>query len=106
MSPRPGTLFLSGLFLFAQAPDPTHPIIRVSTRMVEVNVVVHGKTGSVDNLTKSDFRILDKGKEQKIAFFSMNSARRAQKATAPQPHAKFTNRPVSGENPPSITVVL
>lgn len=106
MSPRSGILLLTGLFLFAQTPDPTRPTIRVSTQLVEINVVVRGKTGPVDNLARNDFRILEKGKEVKIGFFSMNSVHQARKTSAPLPRAKFTNRPAAGENPPSITVVL
>jgi VWFA-related protein len=45
--------------------------IRVTTRLVQVNVVVLNKKGEpVDDLTEKDFTLFDKGQEQKIAFFS------------------------------------
>jgi len=106
MGPRWGIPLLTGLFLLAQTPDPAPPIIRVSTHVVEVNVIVQGKAGPVDNLTKDDFRLLDKGKERKIAFFSVNSIHKTGRASAPRQRAMFSNRPASDENPPSITVVL
>ncbi len=85
-------------------------VIRVTTRMVEVNVIVRDLHGPVAGLTKDDFRILDKGKLQKIAFFSANTIQHAPPAPR-QPSARpttvFTNRPaVSVENPSSVTVVL
>src|ERR1700720_2757518 len=87
MSPRWGIPLLTGLFVFAQSPDPTAPTIRVSTHVVEVNVIVQGKTGPVDNLTKDDFRLLEKGKERKIAFFSVNSIHKTGRAPTPRPRA-------------------
>jgi VWFA-related protein len=88
------------------------PVIHVTTRMVEVNVIVRDRHGPVAGLTKDDFTIFDKGKPQKIAFFSANSTRHAPaagpsptKSTAPA--SVFTNRPNQNvESPSSVTVVL
>jgi VWFA-related protein len=105
----PFMLFIATLSLLAQDPN----VIRVTTRMVEVNVIVHDRNGPVTGLTRSDFTILDKGKAQKIAFFSANLAAHASvaataKASTPAlPVNVFTNRPAPRtENPSSATVVL
>jgi VWFA-related protein len=51
------------------------PVIKVTTRLVQVNVVVHNKKGEpVRDLTKEDFVLFDKGQEQKILFFSKESS--------------------------------
>src|ERR1700689_2786037 len=49
-------------------------VIRVTTRLVQISVVVHDKNGApVRDLTKDDFSLFDKGQEQKILFFSKES---------------------------------
>jgi len=51
------------------------PVIKVTTRLVQVNVVVHNKKGeAVSDLAKDDFVLFDKGQEQKILFFSKESS--------------------------------
>jgi VWFA-related protein len=88
------------------------PVIHVTTRMVELNVIVRDRHGPVAGLTKDDFAIFDKGKPQKIAFFSANSTRRAPAAgrspvKPAAPANVFTNRPNPNvESPSSVTVVL
>jgi VWFA-related protein len=56
-----------GVMLVAQE----QPLVRVNTQLVEVDVVVKGKSGPVANLTQDDFTILDEGKRQKIAAFAV-----------------------------------
>jgi VWFA-related protein len=85
-------------------------VIRVTTRMVEVNVIVRDHNGPVTGLTKDDFTIFDKGKPQKIAFFAANTVKHAAPATASpaaQQKMVFTNRPaLSADAASSVTVVL
>src|SRR5437773_948276 len=51
------------------------PAIRVTTRLVQVNVVVVDKKGEpVRDLTKEDFALFDKRQEQTIQFFSKESS--------------------------------
>jgi hypothetical protein len=52
--------------LFTQEP------IRVATRLVQVNVVVHKDGLPVADLTRDDFRVLENGKEQPIELFETN----------------------------------
>src|ERR1039457_1540373 len=61
-----------------QAPSPPaqqpNPVIKVTTHLVQVNVVVHNKKGEpVTDLKKEDFVLYDKGQEQQIKLFSMET---------------------------------
>src|SRR5258708_8060658 len=78
--------------LSLQAQNTNQPTIRVTTRLVQVNVVVHDKKGEpVADLKKEDFSIFDKGKEQKVAVFSMDSIDAAPKPWPPLPPSLFSN---------------
>ena len=84
----------------AQAP------IQVTTRLVEVTVVVRDKHGAVADLRKSDFEILDKGKPRQIATFSMARAS-DHVSRSPLPPGTFSNRQNrQGDSPVSATVLL
>jgi VWFA-related protein len=50
------------------------PVIKVTTHLVQVDVVVRDAKGSVPGLTRDDFRLFDQGKSQKIALFQVNRA--------------------------------
>jgi VWFA-related protein len=81
---------------FQSAPstsDVPVPTIRVSTHLVLVDVVVTDKQGKhVDGLKPEDFVVQEKGKTQKIAFFSSPSE--AQKQRAPElPPGIYSNKP-------------
>jgi len=79
---------------------------RVNTRLVQVDVVVRSKHHAVTGLTKTDFRILDNGKPQSIATFSVRSNGSNLKAT-PVPPEIISNRVTSrGEEPVAATVIL
>ncbi len=68
------TIFTLTLTLSAQRqPEPPAPIIRAGSRLVEVDVVVRDKDGPVTGLTRDDFTLLDQGKRQKIAEFSVGA---------------------------------
>ncbi len=84
----------------AQAP------IQVTTRLVQVAVVVRDKHGAIADLTKSDFEILDKGKSRQIATFSV--ARASDRAAhAALPPNTFSNRlDRQSESPVTATVLL
>jgi VWFA-related protein len=98
-------LTLSSL-LTGQEP-PTVPVLRVTTRLVEVGVVVRHKNGPVSNLTQDDFKIFDRGKRQKIAFFRKNSSRFAAPASSPADPDVFTNRSqVNPDEPRGVTIFL
>lgn len=87
------------------------PKIRVATHLVQVDVVVRDRNGPVENLTKDDFTVLDRGKPQVISFFSQNSSESKRAITAPPltlPPDTFTDLPQysAATEPRSITIVL
>jgi VWFA-related protein len=67
---------LSVAILAAQTPitPTTPPTFHVSTRLIQVSVIVHDKKGEpVTGLTKDQFTLFDQGKAQPIAVFSEQS---------------------------------
>lgn len=104
MGRRLSLLFAIAVLLAAQT-----PVIRVDTRLVEINVVVRDQNNRpVEGLTKDDFTIFDRNQKQKIALFSVSSVHKlAKPATAPVPPGIYTNRPEERvESPTTVTVVL
>jgi VWFA-related protein len=98
-------LLLPITILIAQ--DQSQPTIRVTTRLVQVNVVVHDKKGEpVSDLKKEDFTILEKGKEQKVAVFAVDSINAPTKAWPTLPPNIFSNRVQTADTPTSVTVIL
>ena len=87
--------------VLAQAGAPaSDSTIRITTRLVYVDVVVHDSAGHlVKGLTKDDFKVLEDGAPQTIDYFVPHTYDiGTAKALPPAPHAKneFTNVPVSG----------
>ena len=69
---------LSASLVVAQTPVPPTPApgseqpIRVTTRLIQLNVVAQDRHGNpVTDLTKDDFVLKDAGKDQKISVFSL-----------------------------------
>ena len=92
-----------------QQPKQQQPVIRTTTRLVEVSVVVQDKNGNpITGLTKEDFKLFDQGKQQSIALFSGSSPVPVSVAPrAPLPPNMFTNRfDQKGEEPGAVTVIL
>lgn len=103
--------------LSAQQPPPERPtavessnklVLRVSTRLVHVNVIVNDKHGKpITGLTKENFVLLDKKKPQEIRFFS---AETNMLRDQPQPSLSpdtYSNRPSEHANvSPSVTIIL
>ncbi len=84
------------------------PVLRVTTRLVEVNVVVTGKQGRpVDGLTKDDFTITEDGKPQRIESFSVEKVHLLPPPAEPLPPDIYTNRyELKGGAPSAVTIVL
>ncbi|MGH9648372.1 MAG: VWA domain-containing protein, partial [Bryobacteraceae bacterium] len=95
---------LIGLAGLMAAQEPSS--FRVNTRLVEVDVVVRSKAGAVTGLTKNDFRILDNGRPQNIATFSVRSSSAKSSAAPLPPHAISNRVSRSGEEPVAATVIL
>jgi VWFA-related protein len=106
-----GTVQCIGVFcLAAIVPTITAqetPVLRVNTRMVEVDVVVHSKGAAVEDLNRDDFTVFDNGKPQKIAAFNVISSRTSAGKSVPLPPGAASNRlSMAGKEPAGITVVL
>jgi VWFA-related protein len=91
---------------------PTQPAIRVTSKVVQLSVIVHDKDGNpVSGLKKEDFKLYDQGQLQKVAFFSEQSnTLRTQAATTADSrntlHA-FSNRySQDGSFSGGVTVIL
>ena len=113
-------LFLALLLFFQAAPfaifsarqatqnSVPPPPLRVTTHLVEVNVVVNDKHGSpITGLAQKDFTLLDNGKPQEIRVFSAETNLPSAAPRAPLPPGTYTNRPEEQTNvPASVTVIL
>ena len=95
-------------------PTPGVPPIKVTTRLVQLSVVVHDHHGRpVSDLTKDDFEVVDQGKKQAIRLFTVDTLTPATPAGPNAPAQAFfprnvvTNRPARQAGAPtSITVLL
>ncbi len=102
-------------FVIAQDSAPTGPAIRVTSRHVEVAVIVQDEHGEpITGLTKDDFELSDQGKPQSIADFSVlsefkPSTSNTQAAGNARNTRKFvySNRASTGtEASPRVSVIL
>jgi len=88
-------------------PQQESATIRVSTRLVQISVTVHDKTGPVSNLKKSDFTIFDQGKLRSVSLFSMTSAEAQVRQAPPLPPNTFSNYiEHHASRPSTVTVIL
>src|SRR6266851_4494511 len=93
-----------------QSSSDSSAVIRATTRLVQVDVVVTDSSGppAKDRLSEKDFTILEDGKPQKISFFSFQQFEGQEKRQLPQlpPHVA-TNRPEYGRSagPPIILLL-
>lgn len=92
----------------AQTPaQPPEPVLRSTTRLIQLNVIVRDRHGEpVRGLSKEDFHITDNGKPQQVSVFSMDS-----NAVLPQaeqlPANTFTNQlQLKSGVPGSVSVIL
>jgi VWFA-related protein len=83
------------------------PRVRVSTRLVQVDVIVRDKNGPVADLTKDEFVVLDRGRPQGISLFSVESGSSENQPVQPLPQNTFSDLPQYGTRAPrSLTIVL
>jgi VWFA-related protein len=91
---------------FLRPAFPQQPL-RSTTRIVQIDVLVHDRDGnSVAGLTKDDFVLLDEKRPQQIKFFSVVKTEVLPAASAPPPPNTFTNEIDQGGVPANLTVVL
>ena len=93
-----------------QSPSDSKTVLRTSTRLVQVNVIVHDKNVPVANLTKDDFILMDRGRPRNIDVFSVESSARSASSAGsagPLPPNTFSNRQTGGGSvPPNVVIVL
>src|ERR1700737_556337 len=80
----------------------------MTTRLVQVNVVVKDKQGlPVTDLRQDDFVLKESGREQQIRLFQVSSTQALENARNPLPPNIFSNRiERSSGTPPNVTVIL
>lgn len=109
------TLVLAGIpaHLFGQAPQTATeeepvPTVRVSTHLVLVDAVVTDKHNQpVLGLKAEDFTVQEKGKRQKIAFFSVPAQAGSRPAVPSLPPGTYSNRPeYRAPHGPATVIVL
>ena len=109
------SLIASSGFAQSTPPQKTAPgsptqALRVSSRLVQVSVIVRRRGSPVTGLTKDDFTILDQNRPQQIADFSeqsYNSSSQVHTPASAPSKTSFSNHfdPDSGV-PNSVTIIL
>jgi VWFA-related protein len=107
--------FLFVITAAAQLDGPQTPAVEsapastfhAATKLVQLDVVARSRGAPAAGLTKDDFALFDNGKPQKIAFFSVRSARTTGAAGVPLPPGAVSNRFArDGEMSANSTIVL
>jgi len=101
------SLLLALLVVPLHAQNRDVPVIRTTSRLVQLNVVVlDNHRRPVGDLSRDDFEVFDNGREQKLSHFSVASAPAAGARSA-VPSLVLTNRPGQPrETPATVTIVL
>jgi len=106
----PATLLLANLaFSSGLPPRQTEDegVIRVTTRLVLVDVVVADDDGPVRDLTIDDFRIFDEGQEREIDVFTFTEVSTGERLDEPLPAGVVSNRyDADGRTTASATIIL
>jgi VWFA-related protein len=97
----------SGRATPAQQKEPA-PMVRVTTRLVQVGVLVHDRYARpVADLKREDFTLLEAGREQPISAFSVEITRASRPEARPLPPDTFSNlAEFRGNTPANLTVIL
>ena len=105
--------FAAGAPLEPQQPSPqANPddvaSIRVTSHLVQVNVIVNDKHGNpLTGLSQKDFSVFDNGKRQEIRGFSAETNLPSAPSRTALPADTYTNRPEElTDVPASVTVIL
>jgi VWFA-related protein len=104
------TICLAGLIANAQSTPPVAQaplVLKSTTRLVQVSVIVTKKGEPFAGLKKEDFTVLDNGKPQQVGLFSMESSGKLPAAPKPLPPNTYTNRlEQKASSPSGITIIL
>ena len=105
------TLCSAGFFISlycAAAQESSQTPVRVTTRLVEVNVIVNDKHGNpITGLKKEDFVLLDNKISQEIQLFSAETNLPTSQLPSPAPPDTYSNHfPENSAVPASVTLIL
>ncbi len=90
-----------------QSEPPATPVIRVTSRLVMVDVIALDKSGKpVTDLKPEEFVVEESGKKQKIAVFGLQNPPAASAAVPPLPANVYSNRPEAKISPGPVTILL
>lgn len=107
---RSVVLLLAIAFLWTHCSPAQQPTAKLSvtTRLIEVSVVVDDKKGHpISDLTQDDFHIFDQGHEQSIARFEFVSSYSSVVAPLDLPSHVYTNLPGPRSSAPNnVTIIL
>ncbi len=82
-------------------------VIRTTTRLVQINVIVAKKGTAVPGLKKEDFQVFDNGKRQEIRQFSEELRAVLPTAASPLPTGTYTNQlEQRSGTPAAVTAIL
>lgn len=85
----------------------TDPVIKTTTRLVQVSVIAKEHDRPVDSLKAENFHVLVDGQRQKIAFFAMESSAHPLDAAPPLEKNVYVNTmPARGQTQTSVTILL
>lgn len=104
--PSSGSSVTAGKGEASKSDDPI--VIRTTTKLIQINVVVTGKDGKpVSDLKAEDFRVVENGKPQQIRFFALDDGSKPFVSAVQLPDNVFTNRVgKGGEVPTSVTAIV
>jgi VWFA-related protein len=86
---------------------PLPPTFHTAAKLVQVDVIARNKTAPAVRLSKEDFTLLDNGKPQRIASFSVTSLQTPGRSPLPLPTGAVSNRLESrGASLANATVLL
>ncbi len=87
---------------------PAAPVLRTTTRLVQLNVIVTDKKGEpVSDLTAADFVVLDNGRPQTIKFFRKETDQPPAHSPQLLPPDTYTNQiRQTASVPASVTILL
>src|SRR5690348_3052280 len=89
------------------ASDAESTVLRVTTRMVVIDVVALDSSGKpITSLTRNDFTILENGKPQKIASFAVRTSTNVPHRQVPLLQAHVTTNRPDLRTPDAPAVVL
>ncbi len=90
-----------------EEPPPHVPTFTAAAKLVQVDVIARRRGTPADGLTKDDFTLLDNGRPQPIAVFSVTSSQGSGPASVPLPAGAVSNRlERGGDSLANATVVL